>query len=140
MITYFLTIDRVLSSDPQVLTRVIPIMERVQGLLGTLEVVSDWQPLPALRVLVIIEPINVVHTDIISKCNNIKIEWTMKEKCYRPISVYKKLTFVEFGWNSWIDPLACSWSPKLLLFHCLGIHARQHNVGFMIKVILLSSK
>jgi hypothetical protein len=41
MITYFLTIDRVLSSDPQVLTRVISIMERAQGLLGTLEVVSD---------------------------------------------------------------------------------------------------
>jgi hypothetical protein len=59
MVTYFLTIDHVLSSDPKVLTRVILTMERDQGLLGTLEVVSDCQPLPALRVLAIIEPINV---------------------------------------------------------------------------------
>jgi hypothetical protein len=28
MVTYFLTIDHVLSSDPQVLPRVIPTMER----------------------------------------------------------------------------------------------------------------
>jgi hypothetical protein len=82
-------IDHVLSSDPQVLTRVIPTMERAQGLLGTLEVVSDCQPLLALRLLAIIEPINVVHLGIVSKCNNIKIELTMKEKCCRPISVYK---------------------------------------------------
>jgi hypothetical protein len=41
MITYLLTIDHVLSSDPQVLTRVIPTMERAQGLLGTLEVIFD---------------------------------------------------------------------------------------------------
>jgi hypothetical protein len=41
MITYFLTIDHVLSIDPQMLARVIPTMERVQGLLGTLEVISD---------------------------------------------------------------------------------------------------
>jgi hypothetical protein len=87
MITYFLTIDHVLSSDPQVLARVIPTIERAQGLLGTLEVVSDCQPLPALRVLAIIEPINVVHIDTIFKCNNINIELTMKEKCCRPISV-----------------------------------------------------
>jgi hypothetical protein len=92
-------IDHVLSSDPQVLTRVIPIIERAQGLLGTLEVVSDCQPLPALRVLAIIEPINVVHPGTVFKCNNIKIELTMKEKCCRPISVYKKLTFVKFGQN-----------------------------------------
>jgi hypothetical protein len=39
--TYFLTIDHVLSSDPKVLACVIPTMERAQGLLGTLEVVSD---------------------------------------------------------------------------------------------------
>jgi hypothetical protein len=51
-----------LSSDPQVLARVIPTMERVQGLLGTLEVISDCQPLPALRVLAIIESINEVHS------------------------------------------------------------------------------
>jgi hypothetical protein len=140
MVTYFLTIDHVLSSGPQVLTRVIPTMERAQGLLDTLEVVFDYQLLPVLRVLVIIEPINVVHPDTVSKCNNIKIDLTMKEKCCWPISVYKELTFVKFGWNSWIDPSACSWSPKLLLSHCLGIHTRQHNVGFMIKVILLSSK
>jgi hypothetical protein len=99
MVTYFLMIDHVLSSDPQVLTRVIPIIERAQGLLGTLEVVSDCQPLPALRVLAIIEPINVVHPGTVFKCNNIKIELTMKEKCCRPISVYKKLTFVKFGQN-----------------------------------------
>jgi hypothetical protein len=73
MVTYFLTIDHVLSSDPQVLTRVILTMERAQGLLGTLEVVSNCQPLPALRVVVIIEPINVVHPDTVFKCNNIKI-------------------------------------------------------------------
>jgi hypothetical protein len=51
MVTYFLTIDHVLSSDPKVLARVIPIMERAQGLLGTLEIVSDCQPLPALSVI-----------------------------------------------------------------------------------------
>jgi hypothetical protein len=88
MVTYFLTIDHILSSDPQVLACVIPTMERVQGLLGTLEVVSDCQPLPALRVLAIIEPINVVYPDTVSKFNNIKIELTMKKKCCRPISVY----------------------------------------------------
>jgi hypothetical protein len=80
-------IDHVLPSDPQVITRVIPTMERAQGLLGILEVVSNRQPLPALRVLAIIEPINVVHPVTISKYNNIKIELTMKEKCCRPISV-----------------------------------------------------
>jgi hypothetical protein len=42
-------------------------------LLDTLEVVSDWQPLSAFRVLVIIEPINVVHPSTVSKYNNIKI-------------------------------------------------------------------
>jgi hypothetical protein len=97
MVTYFLTIDHVLSSDPQVLARVIPTMERAQGLLGTLEVISDCQLLPALRVLAIIEPINVVHLSTVSKCNNIKIELTMKEKYCRPISIYKELTFVKFG-------------------------------------------
>jgi hypothetical protein len=91
MVTYFLMIDHVLSSDPMVLTRVIPTIERAQGLLDTLEVVSDCQPLPALRVLAIMEPINVVHSGIVSKCNNIKIELTMKEKYCRPISVYKEL-------------------------------------------------
>jgi hypothetical protein len=89
-----------LSSDPKMLARVILIMERAQGLLGTLEVVSDCQPLPALRVLAIIERINVVHSGTVSKCNNIKIELIMKEKCYRPISIYKELTFVKFGRNS----------------------------------------
>jgi hypothetical protein len=99
MVTYFLTIDHVLSSDPQVLARVIPTIERAQGLLGTLEVVSDCQPLPTLRMLAIIEPINIVHPGTVFKCNNIKIELTMKEKCCRPISVYKELTFVKFGRN-----------------------------------------
>jgi hypothetical protein len=92
-------IDHVLSSDPQVLTCVIPTMERAQGLLGTLKVISDCQPLPALRVVGIIESINVVHLGTVSKCNNIKIELTMKEKWCRPISVYKELTFVKFGQN-----------------------------------------
>jgi hypothetical protein len=140
MVTYFLMINHVLSSDPKLLARVITIMERVQGLLGTLEVASDCQPLIVLRVLAIIEPINIVHLGTVFKCNNIKIELTMKEKCCRPISVYKKLTFVKFGRNPWIDHSAYSQSPKLLLSHCLGIHTRQHNVGFVIKVILLSSK
>jgi hypothetical protein len=99
MVTYFLTIDHVLSSDAKVLAHVIPTMERAQGLLGTLEVVSDCQPLTAIRVLVIIEPINVVHTDTVSKCNNIKIELTMKEKCCRHISIYKELTFIKFRRN-----------------------------------------
>jgi hypothetical protein len=82
MVTYFFTIDHVLSSDPKVLARVIHTMERAQGLLGTLEVVSDCQLLPTLRVLAIIEPINIVHPGTISKCNNIKIELTIKEKCF----------------------------------------------------------
>jgi hypothetical protein len=97
MVTYFLMIDYVLSNDPQVLARVIPTMERAQWLLDTLEVVSDCQPLPVLRVLAIIEPINVVHPGTVSKCNNIKIELTMKEKYCRPINVYKELIFVKFG-------------------------------------------
>jgi hypothetical protein len=99
MVTYFLTIDLVLSSDPKLLTCIISTMERAQWLLGTLEVISDCQPLPALRVLVIIEPINVVYPVTVFKCNNIKIELTMKEKYYRPISVYKEHTFVKFGRN-----------------------------------------
>jgi hypothetical protein len=99
MITYFLMIDHVLSSDPKVLTREISTMKRAQGLVGTLEVVSNCQPLPTLRVLVIIESINVVHPCTVSKCNNIKIELTMKEKYCRPISVYKQLTFVKFERN-----------------------------------------
>jgi hypothetical protein len=99
MVTYFLIVDHVLSSDPKVIAHVIPIMERAQRLLDTLEVVSDCQSLPALRVLAIIEPINVVDPGVVSKCNNIKIELTMKEKCCQPISVYKELTFVKFGQN-----------------------------------------
>jgi hypothetical protein len=133
-------IDHVLSSDPQVFACVISTMERVQGMLGILEVVSDCQPLPALRVLIIIKHINVVHPCTVFKWNNIKIELIMNEKCCRPISVYKELTFIKFRRNPWIDPSACSRSPKLLLSYCLGIHNRQHNVGFIIKVILLSSK
>jgi hypothetical protein len=99
MVTYFLTIDHVLSSDPKVLARVISTMERAQGFLGTFEVVSDCQLLPALMVLSIIEPINVVHSGTVSKCNNIKIELIMKKKCCQPISVYNELTFVKFGQN-----------------------------------------
>jgi hypothetical protein len=37
MVTYFLTIHYVLSSDSKVLTRVIPTMERAQGLLAHLK-------------------------------------------------------------------------------------------------------
>jgi hypothetical protein len=99
MVTYFLTIDHVLSNDPQVIVRVIPTMERAQGLLNTLEVISDCQPLPALKVLAIIELINIVHPSTVFKCNNIKIELTMKDKYCQPISVYKELTFVKFGRN-----------------------------------------
>jgi hypothetical protein len=90
-------IDYVLSTDPKVFARVIPVMERAKGFLGTLEVVSDCQSLPALKMLTIIEPINVVHPSTVSKCNNIKIQLTMKEKYCQPISVYKELTFVKFG-------------------------------------------
>jgi hypothetical protein len=72
MVTYFLMIDHVLSSDPKVSTRVIPTLERAQGFLGTLEVVSDCQPLPALTVLAIIEPINVVHPCTISNATTLK--------------------------------------------------------------------
>jgi hypothetical protein len=43
-----------LSSDPKVLARVIPTIERAQGLLGTLKAESDCQLLPVLRVLAII--------------------------------------------------------------------------------------
>jgi hypothetical protein len=99
MITCFLMIDHVLSSDPRVLTRVIPTLKRAQGLFGTLDVVSDCQPLPTLSVLAIIEPINVVHPCTVSKCNNIKMELTIKEKYCRPISVYKELTFIKFERN-----------------------------------------
>jgi hypothetical protein len=63
-------------------------MERAQGLLGTLEVISDCQPLSTLRVLAIIEPNNVIHSDTVSKCNSIKIELTKKEKyCNEHLSV-----------------------------------------------------
>jgi hypothetical protein len=54
MVTYFLTIDYVLSSDSMVLARVIPTMERAKVLLGTLVAESDCQPLRALMVLAII--------------------------------------------------------------------------------------
>jgi hypothetical protein len=47
-------IDHVWSSDPKMFAHVIPTMERAEGLLGTLEVVSNCQPLPALRMLAII--------------------------------------------------------------------------------------
>jgi hypothetical protein len=39
--TYIFTIDSVLSTCPKLLTHVIPAIERIQGLLGTLKVVSD---------------------------------------------------------------------------------------------------
>jgi hypothetical protein len=41
MMTYIFTIDYILSTCPKVLAHVIPVMERTQGLLGTLEVVFD---------------------------------------------------------------------------------------------------
>jgi hypothetical protein len=39
MMTYIFMIDSVLPTGLKVLTHVIPVMERTQGLLGTLEVV-----------------------------------------------------------------------------------------------------
>jgi hypothetical protein len=89
MITYILTIDYVLSCDPKVLTRVLPIIERAQRLLGTLEAESDCQSLPVLRVLVIIYLINVVHSSIVSKYNNIKIELTTNVVEGKMLSTYK---------------------------------------------------
>jgi hypothetical protein len=41
MMTYIFTIDSILSTCPKVLAHVIPVMERNQGLLGTLEAVFD---------------------------------------------------------------------------------------------------
>jgi hypothetical protein len=89
MVTYILMIDHVQSSDPKVLAQVIPTMERTHGLLGTLEVISDCQLLPTLRVLAIIYPINVVHPDTISKCNSIKIQLTMNVIEGKRLSTYK---------------------------------------------------
>jgi hypothetical protein len=37
--TYIFTINYVLSTCPKVLAHVVPVMERTQGLLGTLEAV-----------------------------------------------------------------------------------------------------
>jgi hypothetical protein len=39
--TYIFMIDFVLPTCPNVLAHVIPVMDRTQGLLGTLEVVFD---------------------------------------------------------------------------------------------------
>jgi hypothetical protein len=39
--TYIFTIDSVLSTCPKVLAHVIPVMERTQGLPGTLEAIFD---------------------------------------------------------------------------------------------------
>jgi hypothetical protein len=39
--TYIFMIDSVLPTDPKALAHVIPIMERTQGLPGTLEAVFD---------------------------------------------------------------------------------------------------
>jgi hypothetical protein len=39
--TYIFTIDYVLSTCPKVLAHIIPAIERIQGLLGTLKAVSD---------------------------------------------------------------------------------------------------
>jgi hypothetical protein len=89
MVTYFLTIDFVLSSDPKVLACVMSIMQRAQGLLGTLEVESDFQPHHALRVLAIIYLINVVHSGTVSKCNNIKMELTTNVIEGKRLSTYK---------------------------------------------------
>jgi hypothetical protein len=54
MITYFLMVDYVLSSEPKVVARVVPTMEIAQWLLGTLETESDCQLFPVLKVLAII--------------------------------------------------------------------------------------
>jgi hypothetical protein len=41
MMTYLFMIDSVLPTGPKVLVHVIPTMERIQGLLGILEVIFD---------------------------------------------------------------------------------------------------
>jgi hypothetical protein len=41
MMTYIFVIDSVLPIGPKVLAHVIPTMERIHGLLGTLEVIFD---------------------------------------------------------------------------------------------------
>jgi hypothetical protein len=41
MMTYIFTIDYVLSTCPKMLAHVIPIIERAQGLIGTLEAIFD---------------------------------------------------------------------------------------------------
>jgi hypothetical protein len=64
MVTYFIMINHVLSSDPQVLTCVIPTMERTQGLLGTLEVVSNCHPLLAFRV-------SAMYCPVILSCSHV---------------------------------------------------------------------
>jgi hypothetical protein len=54
IMTYFFTIDFVLPTGPKVLAHLIPVMERAEWLLGTLEVIFDWQMLPVLQVFTII--------------------------------------------------------------------------------------
>jgi hypothetical protein len=43
MMIYTFTINSILCIGPKVLAHVIPVMERTQGSLGTLEAVFDWQ-------------------------------------------------------------------------------------------------
>jgi hypothetical protein len=69
--THILMIDYVLPTCPKVLAHVIPTMERIQGLLGTLEDIFDGQSFPVRRVFTIIELFNVVHPDTIYKCSHI---------------------------------------------------------------------
>jgi hypothetical protein len=38
-----------------------------------------------------------------------------------------KLTSIKFWWNIWIGPQACSQSPSIPMYQCLGPWTKQHN-------------
>jgi hypothetical protein len=71
MMTYIFTINFIASTYPKVFAHVMPAMEWTQGLIGTFEAKFDWQAFPVRRVLTIVELLNVVHSDNISKFNHI---------------------------------------------------------------------
>jgi hypothetical protein len=66
-------------------------MKRAQGLLGTLEILADYQMLPVLGVLAIIYLDNKVHSGTVSKCNNIKLELTMNVIEGKMLSTYTSI-------------------------------------------------
>jgi hypothetical protein len=68
---YIFAIDFVLSTCPKMLAHVIFVMEWNQRLLGTLEVVFDWQIFLVRRALTVIELLNVVYPYTIFKYNHI---------------------------------------------------------------------